>query len=101
METKVTTIYDYKSIDIPKPLIELQLPDLSAFIEDQCQKLAERHSKLELPEGQKHVLTDEMVQAEDLPGITTVEEYKDAMRREIPFTIRSQHQSIHITCVWH
>lgn len=90
METKVTTIYDYRNIDIPKPLIELQLPDLSAFIEEQCQRLAEKHSKLELFEGQEHVLTDEMVQAEDLPGVTTVEEYKDALRREIPFTIRSQ-----------
>ncbi len=94
METKVTTIYDYRNIEIPKPLIELQLPDLSAFIDEQCRTLAEKHSTLELPEGQAHVLTDEMVQAEELPGVTTVEEYKDALRREIPLTIKSQQSNM-------
>lgn len=94
METKVTTIYDFKNIEIPKPLIELQLPDLSAFIEEQCRTLAEKHSTLELPEGQAHVLTDEMVKAEDLPGVSTVEEYREALRREIPVTIRSQQSNM-------
>ncbi|HHW93844.1 MAG TPA: hypothetical protein GX734_05040 [Clostridiaceae bacterium] len=94
METKVTTIYDYKNIEIPKSLIELKLPPIDAFIEEQCRALAEKHSKLELPEGQAHVLTDEMVQAEELSGVTTVEEYKDALRREIPLTIKSQQSSM-------
>jgi len=94
METKVTTIYDYRNIEIPRPLIELKLPDLSAFIEEQCRTLAEKHSKLELPEGQEHTLTDEMVQEEDLPGVTTVEEYREALRREVPLTIKSQQSNM-------
>ena len=90
METKVTTIYDYRNIKIPTSLIELNLPPMDAFIDEQCRALAEKHSKLELPEGREHVLTDEMVQAEELPGVTTVAEYRDTLRREIPLTIRSQ-----------
>ena len=72
METKVTFIYDYKSIEIPGELLELQMPDMEGFIDFQFQTLAEKHSTIELPEGQKHVLTDEMVKKEDLPGIETV-----------------------------
>ncbi len=90
MDTKVTTIYDYKNIEIPKPLIELQLPDMDAFVEMQCHALAAKHSKLDLPEGTEHTLTDEMVQAENLPGVTTVDEYREALRREVPLVIKSE-----------
>lgn len=90
METKVSFIYDYKNIEIPESLTELTLPDLDAFIEAQCQGLAEKHSTIELAEGQPHVLTDDMVKKEDLPGIETVEEYREALTREIPLAIVSE-----------
>ncbi len=90
METKVTFIYDYKSIEIPKELLELQMPDMEGFIDFQFQTLAEKHSTIELPEGQKHVLTDEMVKKEDLPGLETVEDYREAIRSEVPMVIVSE-----------
>ncbi len=87
MDTKVSFIYDYKSIEIPESLTQLTLPDLDSFVEMQCQSLAEKHSTIELAEGQPHVLTDEMVKKEELPGIESVEQYRETLVREIPLAM--------------
>ena len=90
METKVSFIYDYKSIDLPREMTELILPDMDEFVELQCQGLAEKHSTIELPEGQEHLLTDDMVKKEEIPGVETVEQYRDTLKREIPAAIVSE-----------
>ena len=90
METKVTFIYDYKSIELPEPMTKLELPDLDEFIDLQCGSLAEKHSTIELPEGQSHVLTDEMVKKEEIPGVDTVEQYRDTLKMEIPAALLSE-----------
>lgn len=91
MQTRVTFIYDYKNIDIPEPYLELRIPDMETIVNVQCEALAQKHSKIQLPEGQPHVLTDEMVKAEEIPGIETVESYKDALSYELPITLISEH----------
>ena len=91
MDTKVTFIYDYKSIELPKEMTELLLPDMDGFIELQCQSLAEKHSTIELPEGQDHLLTDDMVKKEEIPGLETVSQYRDMLKKEIPQAILSEH----------
>ncbi len=90
METKVTFIYDYKNIELPEPLTKIAMPQLDDFVEFQCQALAQSKSKIELAEGQTHVLTDEMVQEEALPGVETVEQYKEAIKAEVPRVIVSE-----------
>ena len=90
METKVTFIYDYRSIELPKEMTKLILPDMDEFIEMQCQVLAEKHSTIELPEGQEHLLTDDMVKKEEIQGVETVEQYRDTLKREIPAAIVSE-----------
>lgn len=90
METKVTFIYDYKQIELPPGLMELVLPDMEAFVDFQCQSLAEKHSSIQLAEGQAHVLTDDMIKKEDLPGIETVEAYRQALMREVPRVILAE-----------
>jgi len=90
MLTKVTTIYDYRNIEIPKPFIELQLPDVEAFVDAQCRTLALKHSGQDLPEGAEPALTDEMVQAEELPGVTTVDAYRETLRRDLPLAAASE-----------
>ncbi|NMA00750.1 MAG: hypothetical protein GX924_06955 [Clostridiaceae bacterium] len=91
MQTRVTFIYDYKNIDIPEPFLELRIPDVETIVNVQCEALAQKHSKIQLPEGQPHVLTDEMVKAEEIPGIETVEAYRDALSYELPITLVSEH----------
>lgn len=93
METKVTFIYDYKNIDIPEPLVDLKI-DLRGFIETQCEMLAQKHSKIELPDGQSPILTDDMVKAEELPGVETVEQYRAALEREVPQVIVSEQANV-------
>ncbi|NLA95398.1 MAG: hypothetical protein GX838_00930 [Clostridiaceae bacterium] len=90
METKVTFIYDYRSIELPKEMTKLILPDMDEFMEMQCQVLAEKHSTIELPEGQEHLLTDDMVKKEEIQGVETVEQYRDTLKREIPAAIVSE-----------
>lgn len=90
METKVTHIFDYKNIELPQALLDLTLPDMEAFIDFQCQGLAEKHSKVQLPQGQVHVLTDDMVKKEDLPGVETVEDYRQTLMREVPQVIKTE-----------
>lgn len=63
---------------------------MDAFVKLQCQALAEKHSSIELPEGQIHELTDEMIKKEELPGIETVEGYCDALRAEVPRVVVSE-----------
>ncbi len=90
MQTKVTFIYDYKQIDLPEGMMELILPDMDAFVEFQCQSLAEKHSSIQLAEGQAHVLTDDMIKKEELPGIETVEDYRRALMEEVPRVILAE-----------
>ena len=90
MQTKVTIIYDYKQIDLPEGMMELILPDMDAFIEFQCQGLAEKHSSIQLAAGQAHVLTDDMIKKEELPGIETVEDYRRALMEEVPRVILAE-----------
>ncbi len=91
MQTRVTFIYDYKNIDIPEAYLELKIPDMETIVNLQCEALARKHSKIQLPEDQPHVLTDEMVKAEDIPGVETVEDYKNALSYELPITLVSEH----------
>lgn len=90
METKVTFIYDYENIDLPETMTSLELPDMDALIDLQCQVLADKHSVIELPEGQRHQLTDDMVKQEEIPGVETVEQYREVLKREIPAAIASE-----------
>ena len=91
MDTKATFIYDYKSIDIPEQFLAPEMPNIEAVAEAECARLASKHSKIELVGGQHHVLTDEMVKEEKLPGIETADAYKEAIRRRVPGMILSDH----------
>ena len=71
-------------------MTELVLPDMDDFIEFQCQSLADKHSTIELPEGQEHVLTDEMVKKEEIPGVETIAQYRALLKKEIPEAILSE-----------
>jgi hypothetical protein len=90
METKVTFIYDYKSIGLPEEMTAIRLPDMDDFIENQCRGLAEKHSTIELPKGQSHLLTDDMVKKEEIPGVETVEQYREILKKEIPAAVVSE-----------
>lgn len=83
METKVTFIYDYQSIEIPEHYRTLTIPDIEPLVEAMCQELAAKQSSIELPEGQPHILTDEMVAREEIPGIETVEDYRLRLREAL------------------
>jgi len=95
METKVTFIYDYQSIEIPEHYRTLTIPPVEPLVEAMCQEVAARHSSIELPDGQPHLLTDEMVAKEEIPGVETADDYRlrlkealfDSMANDLLHTI--------------